>query len=43
MEMLLVIVIALIILDLAARRWSVNSTEDFNSPEWDRRKNWGGI
>ncbi len=43
MEMLLVIVIALIILDLAARRWGVNSTEDFNSPEWNRRKNWGAI
>ena len=43
MEMLLVILIALIILDIAARRWGVNSTEDFNSPEWSRRKEWGAI
>ncbi len=43
MEILLVILLALIILDLAARRWGVNSTEDFNSPEWSRRKDWGVI
>ena len=43
MEMLLVILIALIILDIAARRWGANSTEDFNSPEWSRRKEWGAI
>ena len=43
MEMLLVILLALIVLDLTARRWGVNSTEDFNSPEWSRRKDWGTI
>ena len=43
MEMLLIILLALIVLDLAARRWGVNSTEDFNSPEWDRRKDWVAI
>jgi len=43
MQILLVILIALIILDIAARRWGANSTEDFNSPEWDRRKEWGAI
>jgi hypothetical protein len=43
MEMLLVLLLALIVLDLAARRWGVNSTEDFNSPEWDRRKELGAI
>jgi hypothetical protein len=43
MQILLVILLALIILDLAARLWGVNSTEGFNSPEWDRRKNWGAI
>jgi hypothetical protein len=43
MEMLLVILLALIVLDLASRRWGVNSTEDFNSTEWDRRKDWGAI
>lgn len=43
MEMLLVILLALIVLDIAAKLWGVNSTEDFNSPEWSRRKNWGAI
>ena len=43
MEILLVILLPLIVLDLAARRWGVNSTEDFNSPEWSRRKVRGAI
>ncbi|HWZ19412.1 MAG TPA: hypothetical protein VNW73_11490 [Ktedonobacteraceae bacterium] len=43
MEIVLVILLALVVLDLAARHWGVNSTEDFNSPEWNRRKNWGAI
>ncbi len=40
MEILLVILLALIVLDLAARRWGINSTEDINSPEWNRRIDW---
>jgi hypothetical protein len=43
MEIALVILLAFIVLDLAAGRWGVNSTEDFNSTEWNRRKNWGAI
>jgi len=43
MAIAFVIIFALIVLDLAAGRWGVNSTEDFNSPEWNRRKNWGVI
>jgi hypothetical protein len=43
MVMLLALLLALIILDLAAKRWGANSTEDFNSPEWSRRKDWGAI
>lgn len=43
MEIVFVILLAFIVLDLAAQRWGVNSTEDFNSLEWDRRKNWGAI
>jgi len=42
-EIVLVILLALVVLDLAARRWGANSTEDFNSPEWNKRKNWGAI
>jgi hypothetical protein len=29
--------------DLIAWRWGNDSTEDFNSYEWDKRKNWGAI
>jgi hypothetical protein len=43
MEIVLVILLAFIVLDLAAWRWGVDSTENFNSPEWNRRKNWGAI
>ncbi|MGZ3616497.1 MAG: hypothetical protein ACXWOL_06475 [Ktedonobacteraceae bacterium] len=43
MQILLVILLALIMLDIAARRWGVPSTEDFNSPEWNRRKERGAI
>jgi hypothetical protein len=37
------LLIAFIVLDLVSWRWGVDSTEDFNSREWDRRKNWGAI
>ena len=43
MQILLVILLALIVLDIAARRWGATSTEDFNSPEWSRRKERGAI
>jgi hypothetical protein len=43
MEIVLVILLAFIVIDLAAWRWGVDSTEDFNSREWNRRKNWGAI
>jgi hypothetical protein len=43
MEIVLVLLLAFIVLDLAVWRWGVDSTEDFNSPEWNRRKNWGAI
>ena len=43
MEIVLVLLLAFIVIDLAAWRWGVNSTENFNSPEWNKRKNWGAI
>ena len=43
MAILLVLLLALIVLGLAATRWGVNSTEDFNSPEWSRREDWGAL
>jgi len=37
----LIIVLALfIVLDVAALRWGVDSTEAFTSAEWERRLNW---
>ncbi len=36
-----IIIIALfIVLDVAALRWGVDSTEAFTSVEWGRRLNW---
>lgn len=32
-----IFVLALILLDLAAWRWGVDSRESLNSPEWERR------
>jgi hypothetical protein len=43
MEIVLVILLAFIVLDLVAWRWGIDSTEDFNSHEWNKRKNWGAI
>ena len=37
---LLIFVLALVLLDLAAMRWGVDSTDDINSPEWERRALW---
>lgn len=39
----LIILIAQIALALAARRWGVKSTDDINSPEWERRQSWYGF
>ena len=39
-EALLILLIVVIVLDLAALRWGVDSTEDVNSPEWERRQRW---
>ena len=38
-----VIVLALGVLAIAAPRWGVDSTDDLNSPEWERRRRWRGF
>ena len=43
MAILLIILLALIVLDLTARRWGADSLEEFNSPEWRKREEWGVI
>ncbi len=42
MELLLFVVV-LLALDVAAVRWGVNYTEAINSPEWNHRRERGGI
>jgi hypothetical protein len=39
---ILIFVLAFVLLDMAAMRWGVDSTEDINSREWSRREHWGG-
>jgi hypothetical protein len=34
------VLIALIVLDLAAWRWGYDSSEPVDSPEWERRRTW---
>ena len=38
---ILIFVLAFVLLDLAATRWGIDSTEDINSREWERRAHWG--
>ena len=41
MIVLLIFVLAFVLLDMAAMRWGIDSTEGLNSPEWSRRQHWG--
>ncbi len=34
----LILIIAAIILDVAALRWGFDSTDDIDSPEWERKR-----
>jgi len=43
MMIVLALLIGFIVFDLVSCRWGVDSTEDVNSHEWDRRKDWGAI
>ena len=36
-------IVALVLLDIAALRWGVDSTDGINSLEWERRQRWYGI
>ena len=38
MEIILILLVAFIILALASLRWGVDSTDDINSCEWERRQ-----
>jgi hypothetical protein len=43
MEIVLVLLLTFIVLDLVSWRWGIDSRDDLNSREWDKRKNWGVI
>jgi hypothetical protein len=40
MEAILLFIASAILLDIAARRWSADTTEGLNSSEWQRRTSW---
>ena len=37
---LILLIVALMLFDLAARRWGVDTTDGIESPEWERRQPW---
>jgi hypothetical protein len=43
MEIILFLLAALIVLDLAAWKWGVDSGDGIDSPEWERRQAWTGF
>jgi len=40
---IIILTILFIVLDIAALRWGVNSTDNIDSPEWERRRNWDAL
>jgi hypothetical protein len=40
---LLMITLLFLLFDLAAWLWGVDSRDDLNSPEWERRRAWRGF
>ena len=41
--LLIFLLIALVVLDVAASRWGVDTSDGFDSAEWERRRNWRGF
>jgi hypothetical protein len=41
MESIVILVVGAILFDLAARFWAVDSRENVDSHEWERRRAWG--
>jgi hypothetical protein len=42
MEMIIFIIL-LMVVDLIAIRWGFNSSDNIDSPEWERRQRWYGF
>ncbi len=43
MEIVILLIMLTVSLDIAALKWSVNSVDDIDSPEWERRQRWYGF
>lgn len=43
MELLIILLIAFVVFDIIALKWGVDSTDDINSSEWERRQSWYGL
>ena len=39
---LVILLVVLVVFELAAWRWGVDSAESWDSPEWERRRDWRG-
>jgi len=40
MTFLIIMVVLFVLLDIAALRWGINSSEDIDGAEWERRWRW---
>ncbi len=40
METVVILLIVLLVLNGAAWRWGFDSRDDWNNPEWERRRSW---
>ncbi len=41
-EIVILLLMLAVLLDIAALKWGVNSVDDIDSPEWERRQRWYG-
>ncbi len=41
-EIVILLLMLAVLLDIAALKWGVNSVDDTDSPEWERRQRWYG-
>jgi hypothetical protein len=41
--LVILLLVALLVLALTAVHWGVDSTDDFRSAEWERRRDWRGF
>ena len=42
-EIVILLIMLAVLLDISALKWGVNSVDDIDSPEWERRQRWYGF